>query len=132
MDPPSLLRPQADSRDTQYSTRCGLGLGGARLPGPLLSRRVYHAQDTGLHIEALDDFGVGILEGDDGDLTHLAGTAADLDEIQEMRRALGVPPRGHWTQWGNRLSLGNQLPWGKTCSQSLAPFATGSLGYSAF
>lgn len=84
---PSLFCAQADGGHLGCSRGCGLRILGFRglLGLRLLHRNVYHTEDAGLHIEALDDFGVGILEGDNGDLAHLIATASDLRESRRGR-----------------------------------------------
>lgn len=93
--PPALLGPQADRGDA----RCSPGRGlrprrGAGLLAVPLRGDVHHAQDAGLHVEALDDFGVGILKRDDGNLAHLTGAASDLNRgAGGERRVLSDEPR---------------------------------------
>lgn len=103
---PALLRSQADGGHAQRPAPA------LRLAGPVLGGHVRHAQHAGLHVEALNDLGAGVVEGDDGDLAHLTGTAPDL----------GVGGRSEWgaptgpaqlTPHGRsetRLWSGNQLP----------------------
>ena len=103
---PALLCSQADSGHAQRPAPA------LRLTGPVLGGHVRHAQHSGLHVEALDDLGAGVVEGNDGDLAHLTGTAPDLrvggrSEQGAPTKPAQLTPHGRSETW---LWSGNQLP----------------------